>query len=147
MRSKNGGARFRSLTIAIFVSVAGSSTFGINTLAAATLPAAAATKQKIQASLDKSDRDSLVVFDHEGNQVHKVPLKPELLERSSSLFDYVKTSGTRYSAADPFAKDKPAQCEDPKPVPNLPLCVICKSGNHVCTKAKFSGLSQSSPQQ
>lgn len=144
MQSKIGGAPFRAVAMAMFFCLAGPLPLW-SQAHAATLPAPAATKHKIESSLDKSDRNSLMVFDHEGNPVHQALVKPEALEKSSSLFDYVKTSDSKDLAANPFAKDKPAQCEDPKPVPNLPLCVLCKSGNHVCTKAKFTGYSHSQP--
>jgi hypothetical protein len=86
----------------------------------------AEAKSKILRSLDQSGRNSLLVFDQEGNTTKHHTLSADEINQSRSLIDFAE-------------KDPIASCKEPKPVPDLPLCVLCKSGKHVCSKAAFTG--------
>ena len=99
-------------------------------------------KAKITEKLDSATQNSLVVFNHSGEQTSEVPLG-KASTKFDSLSDYVytvhnKAVQTSNSEVTEAHSQPIATCVDPKALPDPPpTCVICKDGTVLCTKAQF----------
>ena len=99
-------------------------------------------KAKITEKLDSATQNSLVVFNHSGEQTSEVPLG-KASTRFDSLTDYVdairyKAGETSKSGITTGHSQPIATCIDPKALDPPPTCVVCKDGSILCTKAQFS---------
>jgi hypothetical protein len=84
--------------------------------------------QKMNTDSD-GHQSSLFVFDHGGRLEKQIPFPNSDVGKYKSLDDYLKSTG----------KPKPtpiSSCEEPKPTSPPPQCVICKSGQVICSDAK-----------
>ena len=66
--------------------------------------------------------NSLFIFDKKGKLKETVPLPTSEYGKYKSLEDLLKGS-----SATPISS-----CDEPKPTPPPPKCVVCKSGNVIC---------------
>jgi len=93
-----------------------------------------AAQEKIQKTLKESPGNSVLVFNKAGDETAPATVVKDKAANYGSLADFLKSD------------DSPAKnCIDPVPTPPPP-CIICSSGQVVCSKARFSGKPQSSTQ-
>jgi hypothetical protein len=84
-------------------------------------------QQKIQKMLDESPGNWVLVFNKAGDETASATVGKTKAANYDSLADFLKSG------------DSPAKsCIDPVPTPPPP-CIICSSGQVVCSKASFSG--------
>ena len=88
----------------------------------------AEVQEKIQKALAAAPKNSVIVFDSQGNNLNKgVTLTEDQLRTYDSLKSYVRKNSSEVDG-----------CNNPTPVPPPP-CVLCDNGRIVCTNAKFRG--------
>jgi hypothetical protein len=93
-----------------------------------------AAQEKIQKMLNESPGNRVMVFDEAGDETASTTVDKKRAGNYGSLTDFIKSD------------DSPAKsCKDPVPTPPPP-CIICSSGQVVCSKASFSGKPQSTVQ-
>lgn len=91
-----------------------------------------AAQEKIEKALSESPRNKVTVFNHAGDETAGVTINQGQAQKYSSLQDFLKSDD-----------ESPAKsCNDPVPTPPPP-CIICSSGQVVCSKASFSANPQS----
>lgn len=81
-------------------------------------------KGKIADQMKQVDGRSVLIFNSHSGEV--------LGNRKG--FDSLQQFLDRHAKSD----DPIAVCQEPKPLPPPPNCVLCKAGNVVCSKANFS---------
>lgn len=84
-------------------------------------------QDKIQKALSESPGNKVTVFNREGEETAGATVSKGQAEKYNSLHDFLQSD-----------KESPAQsCSDPVPTPPPP-CIICSSGEVVCSKVSFS---------
>jgi hypothetical protein len=88
-----------------------------------TLPKA--VQEKIQKALSESPGNKVAVFNRAGDETASTTVSKSKARNYNSLQEFLKSD------------DSPAKsCNDPVPTPPPP-CIICSSGEVVCSKASF----------
>jgi hypothetical protein len=88
-------------------------------------------QEKIQKTLDESPGNKVFVFNAAGDETGSTTVSKSKAGTYGSLPDFLKSDNS------------PAKsCKDPVPTPPPP-CIICSSGQVVCSKASFGGKSHS----
>jgi hypothetical protein len=86
-----------------------------------------AAQEKIQKALSASPGDKVLVFNGGGDITTGATVSKDQAQKYNSLGEFLKTD-----------EDSPAKsCSDPVPTPPPP-CIICSSGEVVCSKVTFS---------
>lgn len=88
-------------------------------------------QDNIRKAIEGAPKNSMLFFNPKGEHTHSLELSRNKTEGHNSLLDLLRSP------------DSPAKsCKDPTPTPPPP-CVICSTGEVVCSKASFKGQASS----
>ena len=102
-------------------------------------------KASIESQLELANKNSILVFDKNGNHPTEIPVLQEWRQFSRSLKDYVNhiSNANRNAYSSNRELGPIASCEEPKALKPPPPCVLCKDGRIICSKAAFGKAAKS----